>query len=177
MQTVVRETSNSYMMAGLSQPNLRLFYSTGIDCFGPFQVKLGCRCEKLSGILYKCLTKASYWTPIEHWHKLLSHVTKKVHSSQRETIWTPTQNFRMPSMHFTKPWKSIWLPNWSISVWTHQMHHILKSIMTALRTSLDSQSVSEEVLNTVLVEIEGILNSRPLAYISSAIADTDPVYT
>lgn len=38
------------MMADLPQSNLRLlppaFYSTGIDCFGPFQVKFGRRCKK-----------------------------------------------------------------------------------------------------------------------------------
>lgn len=48
------------MMAVLPQSNLRLFrpafYSTGNNCFGPFQVKLGRRCEKRWGILYKCLT-------------------------------------------------------------------------------------------------------------------------
>lgn len=33
----------------------------------------------------------------------------------------------------------------------------------------------EEVLRTVLVEIEGILNSKPLGYVSSDISDPDPV--
>jgi len=51
----------------------------------------------------------------------------------------------------------------------------VRSIKTALRTSLGSQSVPEEVLNTVLVEIEGILNSGPLGYVSSDRADIDPV--
>lgn len=32
------------------------FYSTGVDCFGPFQVKIGQRSEKRWGIIYKCLT-------------------------------------------------------------------------------------------------------------------------
>lgn len=33
----------------------------------------------------------------------------------------------------------------------------------------------EEVLATVLVEVEGILNSKPLGYTSSDVADPDPV--
>lgn len=33
----------------------------------------------------------------------------------------------------------------------------------------------EEVLRTVLVEIEGILNSKPFGYVSSDISDPDPV--
>lgn len=32
------------------------FYSTGMDCFGPFLVKVGRRQEKRWGILFKCLT-------------------------------------------------------------------------------------------------------------------------
>ncbi len=32
------------------------FYSTGVDCFGPFAVKIGRRQEKRWGIIYKCLT-------------------------------------------------------------------------------------------------------------------------
>lgn len=33
----------------------------------------------------------------------------------------------------------------------------------------------ESVLQTLLVEVEGILNSKPLGYVSSDIADLDPV--
>lgn len=35
--------------------------------------------------------------------------------------------------------------------------------------------MSEEVLRTVLTEIEGILNAKPLGYVSADVADTDPV--
>ncbi len=35
--------------------------------------------------------------------------------------------------------------------------------------------MTEEVLSTVLTEIEGILNSKPLGYVSSDIADVDPI--
>ncbi len=35
--------------------------------------------------------------------------------------------------------------------------------------------MSDEVLSTVLVEVEGILNSKPLGYVSSEISDIDPV--
>lgn len=32
------------------------FWSTRVDCFGPFQVKLGCQVEKQWGIIFKYLT-------------------------------------------------------------------------------------------------------------------------
>lgn len=50
-------------MADLPPAWLRLhkppFYSTGVDCFGPFQIKIGRRTEKRWGVVYKCLTTHS----------------------------------------------------------------------------------------------------------------------
>uniref|UniRef100_UPI00358FBE36 uncharacterized protein n=1 Tax=Myxine glutinosa TaxID=7769 RepID=UPI00358FBE36 len=50
-------------MADLPPARLRLykpaFYSTGVDCFGPFTIKIGRRTEKCWGIIFKCLTTHS----------------------------------------------------------------------------------------------------------------------
>lgn len=47
-------------MADLPAARLRLFkppfYSTGTDCFGPYNVAVGKRSEKRWGIIFKCLT-------------------------------------------------------------------------------------------------------------------------
>lgn len=43
------------------------------------------------------------------------------------------------------------------------------------RATLGAQTVTEEVLRTVLVEIEGILNSKPIGYVSSDIADPNSI--
>lgn len=51
----------------------------------------------------------------------------------------------------------------------------IKSVKDGLRVSLNDQTVPEPVLRTVLIEVEGILNSKPLGYVSSDIADPDPV--
>lgn len=45
----------------------------------------------------------------------------------------------------------------------------------ALRTTWGAQTVPEEVLRTVLLEVESILNGRSLGYVSTDIADPDPV--
>ena len=49
------------------------------------------------------------------------------------------------------------------------------SVKQALYTTVGAQAQAEEVLRTVLIEVEGILNSKPLGYVSSNIVDLDPV--
>lgn len=51
----------------------------------------------------------------------------------------------------------------------------IRSIKAALASTLGSQVVKEEILQTVLIEIEGMLNSKPLGYVSSDVADPDPI--
>lgn len=58
-QTWCTNPSNT-KMADLPPARLRLFkppfFSTGVDCFGPFTVKIGRRTEKRWGIIFKCMT-------------------------------------------------------------------------------------------------------------------------
>ncbi|KAL1246504.1 hypothetical protein QQF64_034638 [Cirrhinus molitorella] len=51
----------------------------------------------------------------------------------------------------------------------------IRSVKSALYTVVGAQSVSEEVLHTVLLEVEAILNTKPLGYTSSNIADLDAI--
>lgn len=51
----------------------------------------------------------------------------------------------------------------------------IRSIKAALRSALGSEMVTEEVLQTVLIEVEAILNSKPLGYVSADLADPDPI--
>lgn len=72
------------------------------------------------------------------------------------------------------------LANRLVSCSTHPTRHIsveIRSLKTALQVTLGAQTVSEEVLRTVLIEKEGTLNSKPIGYTSSDIADPDPVTT
>ncbi|KAL3973453.1 solute carrier family 15, member 5 [Sarotherodon galilaeus] len=51
----------------------------------------------------------------------------------------------------------------------------IRAVKYALYATVGAQSVPEEVLRTVLIEVEGILNSKPLGYVSSDARDADPV--
>lgn len=51
----------------------------------------------------------------------------------------------------------------------------VKSIKVALCVALKNQTVPESVLLTTLVEVEGIMNAKPLGYLSSDTSDPDPV--
>ncbi|KAI3371816.1 hypothetical protein L3Q82_024364 [Scortum barcoo] len=51
----------------------------------------------------------------------------------------------------------------------------IRSIKSALHTTLGSQSVTEEVLRTILLEVESIIDSKTLGYTSSDVTDPDPI--
>ncbi|KAJ8016407.1 hypothetical protein DPEC_G00006900 [Dallia pectoralis] len=186
-------------MADLPAARQRLckpvFYSTGTDCFGPFQVKLGRRLEKRWGIIFKCLT-----TRAVHLDILNNLSTDSFLMAFRRFIarrGTPSEifsdqgtNFRggegelheafkdlspdlqaqlagqKVSFHFNPPAS----PHFG-GVWERE----IRSVKTALYTTVGAQPVAEEVLRTVFIEVEGILNSKPLGYVSSDVTDLDPV--
>ncbi len=52
---------------------------------------------------------------------------------------------------------------------------LLLTVKASLQVVLKDHTISKEVLSTVLIELEGILNSKPLGYVSSDIADPDPI--
>ncbi|XP_051809278.1 uncharacterized protein LOC127535407 [Acanthochromis polyacanthus] len=186
-------------MADLPEARLRLFkpafYSTGMDCFGPFEVKVGRRSEKRWGIIFKCLTTravhldlltsidsdaflmalrrfiARRGTPAE----LFSDQGTNFIGGEREL----RETFRGMSpdlqqlltkhkiaFHFNPPAA----PHFG-GVWERE----IRSAKRALYATVGSQPVPEEVLSTVLTEVEGILNSKPLGYVSSDASDPDPV--
>lgn len=186
-------------MADLPPARLRLlkppFYSTGMYCFGPFQIKIGRRCEKRWGIIFKCLTTQSVHldlltaidtdsflmalrrfiarrgTPRE----LFSDNGTNFHGDQRElqeafASLTPQIQLHLAkqkiSFHFNPPGA----PHFG-GVWERE----IRSVKTALRITVSSQVVTKEVLQTVLIEVEAMLNSKPLGYTSSNVADLDPV--
>ncbi|KAL1264141.1 hypothetical protein QQF64_004496 [Cirrhinus molitorella] len=152
-------------MADLPAARLRLFkpafYSTGVDCFGPYAVKTG-RCSgswlEEGNPMNFCRTRAQTSEEVrESLEKPLQFLFQiyrdNWHKQQIEFHFNPPN-----SPHFGGCWEQE-----------------IRSLKNALTATLGSQSVTFEVLQTVLVEIEGILNSKPLGYTSSNASDPDPI--
>lgn len=166
-----------------------------MDCFGPFTIKIGRRNEKRWGIIYKCLTtKAVYidllsqadtdsflmslrrfiarrgkphelcsdqGTNFKGGDRELKEAFNNIHPQLQRELAKQQIDFQYNppnSPHFGGSWE-----------------REIKSVKAALYTIIGAQTVTEEVLRTVLIEIEGILNSKPLGYVSSDVADPDPI--
>lgn len=171
------------------------FYSTGMDCFGPLTIKIGRRNEKRWGLLFKCLTTravhlevltsidsdaflmalrrfiARRGTP----HELHSDHGTNFHGGQRELETSfnqlgPQLQEILAKRQINFIYNPPAAPHFG-GAWERE----IRSVKTALRATLEAETVTEEVLTTVLVEIEAILNSKPLGYVSSDLSDLDPV--
>ncbi|KAL2096877.1 hypothetical protein ACEWY4_006084 [Coilia grayii] len=155
-------------MADLPPARLRLmkppFFSTGVDCFGPFNVRVGRRTEKRWGILFKgkpAELLSDRGTNFRGGERELHDSFKALHSTLQSELAKHQVRFL-----FNPPGA----PHFG-GVWERE----IRSIKSALYATIQSRTVTEEVLRTVLIEVEGILNSKPLGYVSSDVADLDPV--
>lgn len=185
-------------MADLPPAHLRLFkpsfFSTGMDCFGPFQVKVERRMEKRWGIIFKCLTTRGVHLDLLNsidadlflmaLRRFIARqgTSAELYSDQgtnfrggekelRETFAALSPDLQQKlakqkiSFHFNPPAALHFGGRWEREI---------RSVKTALYTTVGAQPVPEEVLRTVLL-VEGSLNSKPLGYISSSLTDLDPV--
>ncbi|KAE8300871.1 Pancreatic secretory granule membrane major glycoprotein GP2 [Larimichthys crocea] len=186
-------------MADLPPQCLRLlcppFYSASVDCFGPYLVKMGRRTEKRWGVIFKCLT-----TRVVHIELLnamdvdafllalcrfiarrgrpkevLSDCGTNFRGAERElreafAAMEPQLKDQLTAYQIDFKFNPPNAPHFG-GVWEREV----RSIKSGLQVAVGSQSVSEDVLYTVLVEVEGILNSKSLGYVSADVADLDPI--
>ena len=194
-----REKPRVPRMADLPKSRLRLhkppFYSTGMDCFGPMTVTIGRRQEKRWGLLFKCMTtRAIHLELLEKMdadHFLMAY---RRFASRRgvpyELLSDCGTNFTGAATEMENALKEMEpelvkrLAKYKVlfrfnppnaphfgGLWEREV----RSVKTALKGVLRDRTVPEPVLRTVLTEAEGIMNSKPLGYASSEVADIDPV--
>ncbi|XP_076733061.1 uncharacterized protein LOC143413643 [Maylandia zebra] len=186
-------------MSDLPATRLRLnqppFWSTGIDCFGPFTIKIGRRQEKRWGIIFKCLTTRcihldlltgmdtdSFLMALRRFiarrgkpFEILSDQGTNFRGGDRELqeafkVMEPRLQEKLSEQSITFHFNPPHAPHFG-GAWERE----IRSVKSALQVALKGQAVPEDLLLTVLIEVEGILNSKPLGYVSSDIADVDPI--
>ncbi|XP_038045171.1 uncharacterized protein LOC119719752 [Patiria miniata] len=186
-------------MGDLPPARLRLFkppfYSTGVDCFGPMTCKTGRRSEKRWEIIFKCMTtRAIHLDLLDSLDTDAFLMAFRRFISRRgkpfEILCDCGTNFKGGDNELRDAFAAM-DPILQQELAKHQVKFVfnppkaphfggtwereIKSVKDGLRVALNEQSVPESVLRTVLIEVEGILNSKPLGYVSSNVADPDPV--
>ncbi|XP_049886664.1 uncharacterized protein LOC126381183 [Pectinophora gossypiella] len=168
----------------------RPFTYTGLDYFGPLTVTVGRGTQKRYVALFTCLTTravhleiaASLTTdsaimalrrmiarrgcPTEIWSDNGTNL-QGADKELRKTIDRATEEeatHRKISWRFIPP-----APPFMGGAW----ERLVRSVKTALYTVLERTSPSEEVLHTLLAEVEYTVNSRPLTHVSVDPADPE----
>jgi hypothetical protein len=188
------------MMANLPpsrlQPFSPPFCNTGVDYFGPMLVKQGRSKVKRYGCLFTCMVTRSVHLEIAHaldtdsfimaLRRMIARRGKPRHlysdngtnfvGAERElkeclesldqgkiaNVLTQERiqwHFNPPSSpHFGGVWE-----------------RLVQSAKKALKVTLNGQLVNDEVLHTLMVEVESLLNSRPLTHVSVDPQDPEPI--
>ncbi|XP_071962704.1 uncharacterized protein [Antedon mediterranea] len=186
-------------MAELPEARLRIgkppFFSTGMDCWGPMMVKVRRSQEKRWGLVFKCMTTKAVHLEILHnmntdafimaFRRFVSRkgVPKELYSdcgtnfrgAERELhecfkAMSPALQEKLAQQQVEFKFNPPNAPHFG-GVWEREV----KSVKNAIKCSLKDRVVTEVVLQTVIVEVEGLMNSKPLGYASSNVSDADPV--
>jgi len=170
------------------------FYHVGIDCFGPFQVKIGRSHVKRYGCLFTCLN-----TRAIHIEKLYSLETDSFLNGFRKfvsrrgapgKVWSDNGlNFIGANNEIAKCMKELkadQILNYSVKhgfewnfippnaphkggIW-ERIVRTIKRILSTLLIGIETK-LCDEVLETVFCEVEAIVNSRPITKVSDCIND------
>ncbi|XP_039439556.1 uncharacterized protein LOC120420555 [Culex pipiens pallens] len=167
-------------------PYLRPFSYVGVDYLGPFDVSVGRRSEKRWIALFTCMATRAVHLEVAHGLTTQSCLMA-IHRFIGRRGW-PSEflsdngtNFQGASKELTKDVRDIsehcadQLTNartkWSFNpplaphmggVW----ERLVRSVKEALTALDDGRRLTDEILQTAIVEAEDMINSRPLTYVS-----------
>lgn len=165
----------------------RPFTFCGIDLFGPMEVVVGRRREKRYGVLFTCLTIRAIHIELVHFLTTDSLIMALRRMSCRRGwpryIYSDNgTNLRGADVELSKAMQeldddalrteavnngALWTfippvsPHWG-GAW----ERLIRSVKSSLRVILKERAPKDEVLRTLLVEVENIVNGRPLTHVS-----------
>ncbi|XP_063822917.1 uncharacterized protein LOC135072810 [Ostrinia nubilalis] len=165
----------------------RPFTHCGIDLFGPMTVTVGRRHEKRYGVIFTCLTVRAVHLEIVHsvstdslimalrrmaarrgWPRHLmsdngtnlrgadTELKRSIKELDEGVLRTEAAN-NATEWTFIPPASPHWGGAWE---------RLIRSIKTSLKIILKERAPRDEVLSTLLTEVENIVNSRPLSHVS-----------
>ena len=172
------------------------FTHVGVSYFGPLYVGQGCTHAKRYGCLFTCLAIRAAHIEIVHSLNtdgflnalqrfvnlrgnpttIYSANVTNFHAGGREVCESLEQLNQRPIHKFLCRRNIIWKFNppgasHMGGVW----ERVIRSIRKILRALLGDQLVSDEMLLTLMAEVQGILNGRPLTPVSSDLRDLEPL--
>ena len=174
------------------------FYSTGIDFFGPFMVKNGRKISKRYGVIFTCLASRAAHLEMADSLDTDSFINafrrfkarrgncKVVRSDNGTNMKAGERELREQlqkwDLHHIDTWMKkhsvqwIFLPPRSPhmgGIWEREVRTI-KSVLSSIMKE-QIIKLNDDCLNTLLCEIEAILNSRPLSELSQDPDDMEPL--
>ena len=166
---------------------LRPFTHCGVDYFGPMWVKIGRRREKRWGALFTCMSTRAIHLEIAatltadstimaiqrlasrrgHPTYLYSDNAGNFKRADKELQIAVKEIDTSKQKNFAKSRQIVWKFNapecpHAGGAW----ERLIRSVKTALKQTLKERTPTEEVLWTLLREIEHMVNSRPLTHVS-----------
>ncbi|XP_073949057.1 uncharacterized protein [Choristoneura fumiferana] len=165
----------------------RPFTHCGVDLFGPMEVVVGRRREKRYGVLFTCLTVRAIHIELVHslttdsmimalrrmasrrgWPRHIysdngtnlrgsdTELKRAVEDIDDEALKAEAVN-NGAHWSFIPPASPHWGGAWE---------RLIRSVKTSLRVILKERAPRDEVLATLLAEVEGMVNGRPLTHVS-----------
>ena len=171
------------------------FFVTGLDCFGPFYVKVGRSQVKRYGVIFTCLTIRAIHLEVAvdlstdaFINALRRFLARRGQISKircdRGTNFMGASNLfsaadyqqgnvvdrmlldRGIEWEFSPPGASHYGGTWE---------RMIGTVRRVLETVMGNQGVTDDTLLTMFCEVEAIVNSRPLSVVSSDVNDVSPV--
>ena len=172
------------------------FSNTGVDYFGYILVKQGRSHVKRYGCLFTCLASRAVHIEVAHFLNTDSFLNALRRFMNRRGA--PTAIFSDNGSNFVAGERELreGVRNFSqekIQRYLHQIEiewhfnpplashmggiweRMVRSVKKILKVLLKNQVVTDEVLQTLLTEVEGILNSRPITQVSQDSRDLEPL--
>ncbi|XP_062703599.1 uncharacterized protein LOC134286050 [Aedes albopictus] len=170
------------------------FTHTGMDFFGPFEVRVGRRREKRYGVVFICMTTRAVHVEMAHSLTTDSCVMsiRRMMARRRKPDYIYSDNGTnlrgadrelkdaLNQLSFGDVEREVmekgiqWVFNPpAASHMGGSWERVIRSIRTSLRVTLKERAPRQEVLETLLIEAEHLVNSRPLTYVSSDINDCE----